>query len=132
MYDSLFLLVSLEYDPVHGSKQDNRIGNLDKLGRCSLVEQEVISIGISLSCPPLLLWVKDVGGSMSVGSDGGGVLGRVGVGGVEGDGGGESGDVLEYVLGLQEFRIDMFGSEETLANNENLCRNVTNMSVADL
>jgi len=74
MYPSLFLLVSLEYDPVHGPKQDNRIGNLDELGRCSLVEQEVISIGISLSCPPLLLWMKDVGGSMCVGSDGGGVL----------------------------------------------------------
>ena len=131
MNDSLFLLVSLEYDPVHRSKQDNRIGNFDKLGRCSFVKQQVISIGISLSCPPLLLWVEDVGGSMRVGSDGGGVLGRVGVGRVEGDGGGEGGDVLEDVLGLQEFRIDMFGSEETLTNYEDLCRDVTEMSVAD-
>ena len=68
---------------------------------------------------------------MSVRSDGGGVLGRVGVGGVEGDGGGEGGDVLEDVFGLQEFRINMFWCEETLANDENLCRDVTDMSVAD-
>lgn len=99
--------------------------------------QDVYALRITLSLSPLLLGHENVGvrviarGNSRGGSGGSGSRSR-GVGndtfrvdGQLGDGGREGSDVFEDVFGVQEFRINVFGCEEVLANDENLGRDVT-------
>lgn len=38
---------------------------------------------------------------------------------------GEGGEILEYVLGVEEFGIDVFGCKEVATNDEDFSRDVT-------
>jgi hypothetical protein len=89
------------------------------------MEQSVISFGVTLPMTTFLLWHEDVGLSMIANGDVGGRGGRRWVGRSSGDARRKGVDVFEYVSGVEEFRVDMLWSEEALAYDENLRRDVT-------
>ena len=103
------------------------------------MEVGIVSFRITFSLTPFLLRHEDicvrmvVGGDSSDGIDSSGgrssssrTFGTIGLVPVDlDDGGGERGDILEDVFRVEEFRINVFWSEKFLANNEDLCGDIT-------
>jgi len=57
----LFLLVCLKRNLIHTSEERHRVGSLDKIGSCTLLEQYVIPVFVTVSSPAFLLGLEDVG-----------------------------------------------------------------------
>lgn len=109
---SRLLLGLLESHPVNRSERHNGILGVDELADSDLLEEGESSVLVTLSLSPLLLGSEDVGVSVSSRST---LL-------VEGH---EGGEILEDVSRVEELGIDVCGSEEVSADDENLGGNVT-------
>ena len=59
--NALFLLVCFERNFVHAPKEGDWVGSLDKVYSRTLLEQNVISIFVTVSSPAFLLGLEDVG-----------------------------------------------------------------------
>ena len=57
----LLLFVGFKRNFIHTSKEGDRIGPLDKIGSCTLLEQNVIPVFVTVSSPAFLLGLEDIG-----------------------------------------------------------------------
>ena len=57
----LLLLVCFKRNLIHTSKEGDRVGSLDKISGCTLLEKNVIPVFVAVSSPAFLLGLEDVG-----------------------------------------------------------------------
>lgn len=113
-------LVRCKRDLVVRAKEGDRIVSSYEVGRRAGLEKRVVAVCVTVTMPSLLPRLEDIcrGGGEDSDWDAGG--------GGSGDGSRrKSGDVFEDVLGVEEFGVDVLGGEESGADHENFCGDVT-------
>lgn len=114
------LFVRYERDLVVRAEEGDRVEGSYEVGGWARLEECVVAVCVTITMPPLLTGLENVGcgggedGDWDAGGRGGGDRGRR-----------KGGNVFEDVFGIEELGVDVLGGKESGADYEDFCGDVT-------